>query len=77
MSFTRKPIESTTISRTQFEGILKSILKDYVRIKNENEQLRRELDSKNESIHLLKAAKQEDTQVRKIVWFFILRHVVN
>ena len=40
---------ATSITRGQFEGILKTILGDYVRIKNENEVLRRELEARGGS----------------------------
>jgi hypothetical protein len=38
---------TTSVSKAHFEAILKVILNDYMRIKNENENLKRELDSKN------------------------------
>lgn len=36
----------TSISKNQFESILKTILNDYMRIKNENEVLRKQLEIK-------------------------------
>lgn len=39
--------KTTSISKNQFESILKTILNDYMRIKNENEMLRKQLEIKN------------------------------
>lgn len=40
---------TTSITKGQFEGILKTILNDYVRIKNENEVLRKVLEARGGS----------------------------
>lgn len=50
---------TTQISREQFESILKVILGDYMRIKKENGDLKKEIDNKNKSIDLLKKAMDE------------------
>jgi hypothetical protein len=62
---------TTSISKTHFESILKYILTDYVRIKNENENLKREVDGKNETIEQLRKAL-DDRKVNFIVFLFLI-----
>jgi hypothetical protein len=50
---------TTSISKTHFESILKFILTDYMRIKNENESLKKELDAKDRTIDQLRKAYDE------------------
>ena len=59
ISNTSSQNSSTTIPKSHFETILKSILNDYVRVKAENENLRKELEIKNKSISLLKSTMDE------------------
>ena len=50
---------TTSIPKTHFESILKYILNDYVRLKSENESLKRELEAKNGSLGVLKSTMEE------------------
>lgn len=50
---------TTSISRVQFENILKIILNDYMRLKSDNDGLKKELDNKNKTIDVLKKAIDE------------------
>ena len=48
-----------SISKTHFESIIKSILTDYVRVKNENEDLKKNMASKEKTIDYLKKTVDE------------------
>ena len=50
---------TTSIPKTHFESILKYILNDYVRLKSENENLKRELETKNGSLDVFKSTMEE------------------
>jgi hypothetical protein len=49
----------TRIALAHFESIIKNVYNDYLRLKTENENLKKELDDKNKSIDLLKASMNE------------------
>jgi hypothetical protein len=58
------------VSKSHFESILKFILTDYMRLKNENESLKSEVDGKNRTIDELR--KSLDAQKVCISLFFVI-----
>lgn len=56
--------DATLISKGQFEGILKTILNDYMRIKGENEQLRRDLEISDSSLAKIKSSLASKSTVQ-------------
>ena len=65
-----------SIPKAHFESILKFILDDYMRLKNENEMLRTQLNKKDKSIDTLKSTMEEcKVKIRENLFHFLFLKV--
>lgn len=65
---------TASIPRAQFENMIKFLLNDYIRVKNDNEGLKRELQTKDNTIDVLRKAIDE---CRVFIMRFILYIYIN
>lgn len=69
---------TASIPRAQFENMIKFLLNDYIRVKNDNEGLKRELQTKDNTIDVLRKAIDECRVIFfEIISTFITRKDLN
>jgi len=73
--------KSMSLTKGQFESMLRTILSDYMRIKSENEQLRREIEISNSSLAKIKSSlgnsgEKDSAQINDVSKFFPPRFIV-